>query len=166
MDVRLVNPFILAVKNVFSTMVGTEVLISKPHITMGERPRVDVSAIIGFSGDAVGSVALNFPIKTAVNAASKFAGIDITPQHPDFADALGELANMVAGQAKSKIEGVSASISLPRVVVGADIQVLESKKTPILTLPCDSPLGRFNIEATMVLTGGKRPRAQTAGAQA
>ncbi len=150
MDVRYINPFIEAVKHVFSTMLMTDIFISKPFIKTGDEQRSDVSAIIGISGDAVGSVALCFPMKSGVNVASKFAGIEMTKDHEDFADALGELANMVAGQAKSKLDGLSCSISLPNVIIGEQLMFSNSKAAPRLVLPCDSALGRFCVEVGMV----------------
>ena len=152
MDVRFINPFVIGIKNVFTTMLSTDILISKPRLKSSEEASADVSAIIGFSGAAQGSVALCFPLKTAVKIASTFAGADVNQEHPDFADALGELANMVAGQAKSRFDGVSASISLPRVVAGKQLRLLESHTTPVLLLPCDSLLGRFATEVTMKLS--------------
>ena len=152
MDVRFINPFIGAIKNVFNTMLGTEILISKPRLKEPDEHFADVTAIIGFSGEATGSVAICFPIKTGVNTASKFVDSPVTQSDPEFADALGELANMVAGQAKSKLEGFDVNISLPRVVSGHGLQLLNSKTTPVLVLPCDSSLGRFSTEVTMVLS--------------
>ncbi len=143
MDVRYINPFINGIKNVFRTMLSTDIVISKPRIKPRDIATTDISAIIGFSGDAAGSVALCFPTRTAEAAASKFAGVEINASHEDFADALGELANMVAGQAKSKLDGLDVYISLPRVIAGADLKLLDTKSAPVLLLPCDSALGRF-----------------------
>lgn len=150
MDVRYINPFIESVVKVFKTMLDVDTFVSKPYIKEHDDAAHNVAAIIGFSGDAVGSVALCFNSRSACQIASKFAGTEITAEHPDFADALGELANMVAGQAKSKMEGLDISISLPRVVAGSGQRTLMSQKIPILALPCDSPLGRFIVEACMV----------------
>ena len=155
MDVRFINPFMAGIKNVFTTMLSTDIIISKPRVKGKDESRPEVSAIIGFSGDAMGSVALCFSLKTASRTASKFAGEEIGRDHPCFADALGELANMVAGQAKAKFEGVSASISLPRVIVGKDMELLGSENTPVLVLPCDSSLGRFTTEVTMAIVKKK-----------
>lgn len=165
MDVRFINPFMGGIKSVFSTMLNTEIMISKPRLKARDEPHPDVSAIIGFSGEALGSVALCFPVRTAVSAASKFAGVTITPDHPDFGDALGELANMVAGQAKSKFEGVNITISLPRVIAGKNLQLLDSKSAPVLILPCDSELGRFATEVSMVLGEKRSVRSAAATAQ-
>ncbi len=149
MDVRFINPFITAVQHVFTTMLKTEIIISKPYLKSGDDRNTDVSAIIGFTGGAIGSVALCFPMRSAIATASKFAGVELNKNDADFADALGELANMVAGQAKAKLHGLRISISLPRVVVGEKINILDSKLQPVLGLPCDSALGRFTVEVMM-----------------
>lgn len=151
MDVRFINPFINGIRHLFSTMLDTDVLIGKPRLKDGDEPSADISAIIGFSGDAAGSVALCFPTRTALAAAGKFAGVEMTRDHPDLGDALGELANMIAGQAKAKIDGFNISISLPRVVAGKELRMLDAHNTPVLVLPCDSSLGRFTTEVTMML---------------
>ncbi len=152
MDVRFINPFILSIRKVFQTMLTTEVQVGKPKIiTSRQEITADVSAVIGLSGDAVGCVILSLPMQTAIGAASKFAGIEMTKDHPDFSDALGELANMVAGQAKSQLDGMHVSISLPSVIVGREHIVSQSRQWPRLQLPCDSPFGSFFVEVAMVV---------------
>jgi chemotaxis protein CheX len=54
MDVRYVNPFMAAVRNVFATMVHTEVTAGRPSLRPQENRSADVSGVIGFSG-GVGS---------------------------------------------------------------------------------------------------------------
>ncbi len=164
MDVRFINPFIAAVKNVFNTMVATQITVGKPYvINASQEPVADVSAVIGLSGDVVGCVVLSLPMQSAVNAASKFAGMELVPENPDFADALGELANMVAGQAKSNFTGFNVSISLPSVIIGREHVVSQSRAKPRLALPCESALGPFHVEVVMVVN---KPSAKQAPAAA
>jgi len=151
MDVRLINPFVSSVREVFKTMLKTDIIVSKPILKAINENNADVSAIIGLSGDAVGSVVLSFPMLTATRAASKFSGVDMGHRHEDFADALGELANMVAGSAKAKLDGLSVNVSLPNVIVGREHIVAPSKTTPRLALPCDSSLGRFCVEVALTV---------------
>ena len=100
MDARFVNPFIASVKRVFKTMVSTDITVGRLQIIKSDcEPPVDVSAIIGLSGDAVGCAILSMSLDTAIRVASKFANVEMDKDHPDFSDALGELANMVAGRA-------------------------------------------------------------------
>lgn len=155
MDVRFINPFIASTKTVFKTMVATDIAIGKPLIIKAnEEQHADVSAVIGMSGDAVGCVVLSLPMETACNLASKFAGVPLTQAHPDFGDALGELANMVAGQAKAKFEGLNVSISLPSVIVGDNHVVSQSRAKPRLALPCQCDLGGFTVEVVLVADKG------------
>lgn len=151
MDVRFINPFISSIKAVFRTMVNTEVTVGKPYVHNESAATADVSGVIGFSGDASGCVVLSFPKEVACKAASAFAGIDIDEAHPDFADAVGELANMIAGNAKKDFAGMSVSISLPSVIVGKEHVVSQSRLCPRLIIPCETGLGTFQVEVAMIV---------------
>ena len=166
MDARYINPFIGAVCNTFETMCGMAVRVGKPKLKTDDKPLTDVSGIIGFSGDAAGSVVLHFSFDTASKIATAFAGMEITPQHPDFADAIGELANMVAGGAKSTFEGFSIDISLPNVVIGESHNVSPMKNAPRILIPCATDAGEFHVEVGMIMasTPGACGQATTTGA--
>lgn len=168
MDARYINPFIKSICNTFETMCAMPITVGKPEIRSDNLPQTDVSGIIGFSGDAAGSLVLHFSFETASKIATVFAGVDITPDHPDFADAIGELANMVAGGAKAKFEGLNVSISLPNVIVGKGHNVSPSKNSPRLMIPCTSGETAFYVEIGMEIakssTSGAIPT--TAGATA
>lgn len=155
MDVRYINPFIAAVQHVFKTMLKTAILVSKPTIRDKNTPDADVSAVIAFSGTATGYVALCFSKQTAVRVARKFTGARLMTQDPTaLSDALGELANMVAGQARSTLPESGIEVSLPQVVFGQQHRGSQSSVSPVLVLPCDSPLGRFSVQVTMVMRRG------------
>jgi chemotaxis protein CheX len=164
MDVKYINPFIRSIKSVFETMVKVHVEVGKPALRTTVYASADVSGIIGFSGDAMGCVVLSFPKEVACKAASKFAGIAIDEHHADFADAVGELANMVAGCAKKEFEGMNISISLPSVVIGKDHTVSQSKASPRIVIPCQCELGEVFVEVGMeVKTPAKSAELATAG---
>lgn len=149
MDVRYINPFVRSIKNVFTTMLKLDVAVQKPHVKTDARACADVSGVIGFSGDATGCVVLSFPKEVACKFATQFAGMPITMESPDLVDAIGELANMVAGNAKKDFEGARISISLPSVVIGEDHVIGQSRMVPRLVIPCASPLGSFYVEVAM-----------------
>lgn len=151
MDARYINPFVKSICNTFSTMCGVDVSVGKPVLKTPDDPSSDVSSVIGFSGGATGSVVIHFRFEVASKIASAFAGIDINPDHEDFADALGELANMVAGGAKSQFEGLNISISLPSVIVGENHTVFGTRVTKRLVIPCHTSLGDFYVEVGMII---------------
>src|SRR3954470_6021013 len=90
-DAKLIVPFINSVRGVFSTMVGVQTTVNRPFLKADPSPTHDVSSIIGFSGEVVGSVVVTFQNDAAARLASAFAGTDVRAGTTDFADALGEL---------------------------------------------------------------------------
>jgi len=149
MDVRYINPFMKAIKNVFATMLNTEVSFGDPYIQTNQQPSNDVSGIIGLSGDAIGTVIISFPRSSALEIASAFAGVSFEEMDEDFADAIGEIANMVAGSAKKDFENINMSISIPSVIIGKGHKVKATKTMPRLVIPCTSPIGSFIVEIGM-----------------
>ena len=149
MDIRYINPFVKSIQNVFKTMLSAEVEFKKPHVMADEEQRPDVSSIIGFSGDATGSVVLSFSKDVAVKAAATFAGAAMEMHTEDFADAIGELANMVAGGAKAEFEGLNINISLPSVIIGEGHEVSRSGVYPRLVIPCNCKFGAFVVGVSM-----------------
>ncbi len=149
MDVKYINPFMKAIKNVFGTMLSIEVTFGKPRLRTEAEASHDVSGIIGLSGDAMGAVILSFPKPAALKIAGAFAGITFKETDEDFADAIGELANMVAGSAKRDLEGLNISISVPSVIIGQNHQVKATRMVPRLIIPCSTPLGSFVVEVGM-----------------
>lgn len=166
MEARYINPFIKSICNTFGTMCDIEVSPGRPMMSTDGPDANDVSAIIGFSGDAAGSVVIRFSFKVASKVATAFAKTEITPQHEDFADALGELANMVAGGAKSKFEGLNIDISLPSVVIGKHHHFPVSRNCPRISIPCATAAGEFHVDIGMVLTDRHSNKRQTATAGA
>ena len=168
MDVRYINPFIASIKEVFSTMAGVDVQVLKPMMKVEDSETIGVSGVIGFSGDAAGACLLRFPTDVACKLASAFAGEEMSESDPDFADAIGELANMVAGGAKAQFDGLAISISLPSVVIGNPHEVTVTgvpSNAPRLIIPCDTELGQFHVEVAMVVgkhTGQHQTNAASA----
>ncbi|GIW77239.1 MAG: hypothetical protein KatS3mg104_2302 [Phycisphaerae bacterium] len=147
-DPKLIIPFVNSVRQVFSTMVGVPVTIDRPSIKSSPGSMYDVSSIIGFSGEVVGAVVVSYQRETALKLVESFAGSRFDLLSPDFADAIGELANMIAGSAKKDL-GVNASITIPNVVVGPSHSIARLKDVPCLVVPCKTPVGDFAVEISI-----------------
>ena len=145
---KLIVPFVNSVRAVFSTMVGVQTTVGRPTLKSHPSPSYDVSGIIGFSGDVVGSVVVSFQEQAAVKLASAFAGVELEPGTPDFADAIGELANMIAGNAKKDL-GAAANISTPNVIIGPNHSLARLSGVPCLVIPVSSPVGDFAVEVNI-----------------
>lgn len=149
MDASYIKPFIASIQNVFSTMMQLPVTVLPPKIKDNPGMTYDVSGIIGLSGDVVGSVVLSFPKDTAERIVSLLTGSPMTADSPDFADAIGEIVNMVSGGAKASFTGKKVSISCPSVVVGTGHKVAKQTDAPTIVIPCATDCGEVAIEVTI-----------------
>lgn len=166
MDPAYITPFIAAVQNVFSTMMQLQVTINDPTIKQSPLASYDVSGVIGLSGDAIGSVVLSMPYATAARVVQLFTGTEVAPNHPDFADAVGELINMISGNAKAGFPKGKNSISTPTVIVGQQHTVAMPKDTPCIVIPCSCDCGEFAVEVAIKSKATEAAAVQTAAARA
>lgn len=145
-----VTPFVMSVQNVFETMLQLSVELGTPEMKRSSEPCHDVSGIIAMSGDMEGSIVLSFPTATAERVVALFVGEELASTHEDFADAVGELVNMVSGGAKARFEGKSVSISCPSVVIGQGHRVHSRKDVVQIVIPCTSDVGDFAVEVALL----------------
>jgi chemotaxis protein CheX len=149
MNVAFVNPFITATILMFKTMLATEIVPGKPHLKAKPEPSHDVSGIIGLSGNAQGSIAISFPKLVALKVVSKMLGSEIKVVGPELSDAIGEIANIVAGNAKQDLTQYQLSISLPNVIIGKDHVIIGQSGVPTIIVPFTSALGEFAMEVSL-----------------
>jgi chemotaxis protein CheX len=148
LDSSLIMPFVNSTSNVCSTMLKLQPKIGKPHLKDDAKTSYDVSGIIGFSGEIVGSVVISFQLETARQLVNAMAGMEVEPKSADFVDAIGELANMIIGSAKKDL-GLLANISVPTVIIGHDHIVGRLSGVPCVVIPCESSAGAFAVEVNI-----------------
>jgi len=149
MRAEYINPFILGITTTFETMVDCPLTRGVPRLRGGDEVLHDVSGVIGMSGQAVGTVVLSLSTSVALKAASTMLMQEMTEINADVIDAVGELTNMVAGSAKSKLEELQLSISLPTVITGEGHVVrFPSDVTPIC-IPFQSQWGPVKLEVCL-----------------
>jgi len=148
-NVSYVNPFISSTMNLFKTMMNTVVKASTPCLKKQPFPTYDISAIIGLSGDAQGSVAISFPKLVALKVVSEMVGTKIIVIGPELTDGIGELANIVAGNAKKDLAEYKLSISLPNVIIGKGHMLSAPSGAPSILIPFQSKFGDFALEISL-----------------
>lgn len=167
MDPRYITPFIKSIQNVFGTMLQLPVEVGEPSIKSGTSPTHDVSGIIGMSGDVTGSIVLSFESGAAESIVALFAGEQMSISSPDFADAIGELVNMVSGGAKALFpDGSTVSISCPSVVTGSGHTVTRPSDIPCVVVPCSTDCGEVVIEIAIREPAGAEAGVSNNAAQA
>jgi len=147
-ETTMILPFINSTMHVFSSLVGIKPEIAKPRLKEGSGASFDVSGIIGFSGEILGSVVVSLQLQTAKKLVASLLGSEVDPTSPDFADAIGELTNMIAGGAKTNL-GVIANITVPVVVIGAAHTIARLSGVPCIVIPCHTPAGDLAIEVNI-----------------
>lgn len=148
MDVRVINPFLSAAVHVLQTMANIEAMPGKPFLKKDKHALGDVSAIIGITGAARGSMALTFTESCIKAVVSKLLGIAVTGINDEVKDAVGELTNMICGGARGRLgeEGISLQAGIPTIVTGKDHSIRHINDGPHLAVPFDTPHGGFVVE--------------------
>jgi len=149
MDVSYANPFIVSTIETFKKMLNIEGKTGKVVLKASSAYTYDVSGVIGLSGEAQGAICLSFPKEVALKAVSALLGMEIKEMGPDVSDGIGELVNIVAGNAKQYLTKYSLYISLPKVIIGRDLQLAPTKGVHTLVVPFISSLGEFAIEISL-----------------
>ena len=151
LNVDYINPFIEAVSNTFSTMAGLTIVRDRIFLKGEGEEGYGVSGIIGLGGEVSGSVVLNFPEAVAIAAVSKFVGEEFTTITSAVVDGVGELTNIVAGDAKNRLvqKGYKFDIGLPKIVTGRNYITAQQKGIPCIVIAFTSEIGRFSIEVSL-----------------
>ena len=146
MKVEHINPFLSAVTNTFDTMLAADA--HRGELALGDPKKrlYPISGLIGLSGRASGMVVLNLSEEVALKAASAMLMTELTEIDEDVLDAVGELANMVAGQAKTDLEEYELSVGLPSVVTGDGHEIRFPSSTPPLCVPFKTDFGPLRLE--------------------
>ncbi len=151
MDVRLINPFVAAVGQVFDVMLGLEPTMGQCAASRTLEFGVDsVSATVLLRGGASGASVLRLSREFALAFAQKIDGNASSME--DGLDAVGEFANMVAGLAKRGLTGHLVEISTPCVHVGRDPPNL-ARLSPWLCVPFEAPFGSFELAVSIQIKG-------------
>lgn len=147
MDVKLINPFVVATLEILETMAQTKAKAGQPFVKKDSIARGDVSAIIGMVGDISGMVSVSFVAKTIIAIASRMLGETIT-QKDEIRDAVGEISNMVSGRARCLLEeqGRILQGTLPTVIMGKNHTIFHMSDSPVLAIPFTTDSGDFTIE--------------------
>lgn len=136
-------------KHVFATMMSTEVTVGKPERVESRDASHDISAVIGLNGAVEGAVTIGMSFTTANAVAQAILSLEEQLSRDDLVDAIGELCNMITGNAKARLGTDGISITVPSVIIGAQHVVAIERDTPLIEMPCTSDLGAFSIRLAL-----------------
>lgn len=149
-DASFINPFLDAVVGVLGMMASVKVTPGKPFINRSRTTMGDITGSIGITGYASGVMSLTLDEAVILRIVNNMLAENYSGLNPDIADAVGELTNMIAGQARQDLAnlGMNFKSSTPTVIMGKGHQVRHVTSSPILAIPFTSEDGNLVVEVS------------------
>lgn len=147
-DVKIINPFLAAAIHVLKTMAQVDPKPGRPFIKKDDLAIGDVSAIIGITGAVQGSMALIFTEQCIKHIVSNLLGEPCTELNHEVRDAVGELTNMICGDARRRLaeDGFILQAGIPTIVGGTSHTIMHIANGPRLAVPFETSQGSFMVE--------------------
>jgi chemotaxis protein CheX len=148
MKVEIINSFLEATVSVIKTMSSVDLAPGKPFVKKGSISTGDISGIVGMAGESEGSLSLSFSKECILHIVSSMFGEPYTDITEEVKDAVGELTNMISGDARRRMEtaGILYQGAIPSVITGPGHEIRHVTKEPIISIPFDSANGGFHLE--------------------
>jgi chemotaxis protein CheX len=148
MNVEYINPFLTATVKVIKTMAFTDITPGKPFLKKETVAGGDVSGVIGITGDTEGSLSLSFPEACICLVVSNMFGEPVEAINGEVEDAVGELTNMISGDARRELaeKGVTLQGGIPTVITGKNHTVKHMTSGPVIAIPFTTQAGDFVVE--------------------
>lgn len=140
-------------KDVFSTMLMVDLEPGAVVLQQKVAIKSNITSMIGLGGGLKGLLAVHCPQIVATNITSTFLGMDVEEIDDDVKDAIGEIANMVAGNLKISCANADVNIELaiPTSIVGESFYVSGIADATRLVVPFFMEQECFWIELMYVL---------------
>lgn len=137
-----------ATTEIFETMIMLE---TTPGPPLGQKITTfqhTVTGMVGMAGTFKGLLAVHIPNEVAKAITSNFLGLEVAEIDDDVKDAIGELANMLAGNIKMAIDqsGKEITLSIPSAVHGDEYTVNSLANAEWVMMPFATPAGEFLVE--------------------
>lgn len=152
LEEKLLSPFVDAVRNIVRTMAFTEAEPGKPEEKRSPIACGVVTAACGLVGKThQGSFAITFEEGALLKIASKMLYTEIAELGQEAVDAVGEIANMISGNARRDLEerGCDLDMSIPVLITGRGHQITHRGHGPVTQVPFQTEWGAFYLEVLL-----------------
>ncbi|MEJ6949829.1 chemotaxis protein CheX [Natronospora cellulosivora (SeqCode)] len=146
MNVEYINPVYQATYQVFERMFQIDVVQGKLKVEEDIIPTKEINAIIGVSGELNGTILFSFSTKMVLEMVEEMAGMEIKEVDKFAASAIGELANIISGNAMSVYaeEGYECDIIPPQINMGKT-RTYSTATDKALVIPLTTDYGEFEL---------------------
>ena len=135
-------------EEIFSTMIFMEVTAEEPFKRDKQALGCHVSAMIGLTGGFSAMLAIHCPEAVGLAISGAMLGMEIEEIDADVKDALGEIANMVAGGLKQRFadEDIALELAIPTAISGKSYTIASPTRSNRVIIPFTIEQGQFFIE--------------------
>lgn len=153
MNVAYINPFLSSTIDLFQHQFGVQAVPAEAYLdARSGAHRWDISAIMVLTGNAIGVVALRL---TRLLADKLLVKSGVEWESEDEREALvnglvGELVNIIGGNAAGKLTELSIDISVPIVVQGKNHTISWPDQNPIIAVPFSTNIGPFQVNVSIM----------------
>ena len=151
-NVEFINPFIDATRNVFSSMCRVEIARKKIFVKDDYKMLGDVSGVMELTGTASGSVVISMSSELACLVVGNMLGEPPAKElTQDVLDAVGEIINMISGQAKASLVKTKYhfTISIPKVMTGPGHEIEHQPGTPNIVVVFEGAGHDFSLQVCL-----------------
>ncbi len=129
-------------------MAFVKVTAGTPYAKKDNTAVGDVTGILGLTGVAHGTIAVTFEEKCILTVVSNMFGEEMESLNEDIADAVGELTNMISGQARRELDEIGKvfKAAIPSVITGKNHTIRHYSDGPKIAIPFKTDGGEFTIE--------------------
>lgn len=152
-DMNFINPFMDSTRKVLRVQCFLDAKPLKPYLKKPSDPPLlgDISGIISIvSEPLLGTLALSMPEKIFCKIATNMLGKEYTAINEEIVDLVGELANIILGQAKVDLNKIGYKLhsALPSCIWGRDHKIKQFTAGNCVIIPFETPEGTFYSEIT------------------
>jgi chemotaxis protein CheX len=147
----IIAQFVDATTSVLQTMAMTEAKAGTPFVKQDASAKGDITGVIGFSnpkGKSRGTMSLTFTTATALGIVSAMIYEEQTEINDAVTDAVGELTNMISGQARKGLVGMGMIFegAIPSVITGTGHIIRHVSTSAVLAIPFETQYGPLMVE--------------------
>lgn len=147
----IIAQFVEATTTVLQTMAMTEARVGTPFVKQHAAAQGDITGVIGFSnpkGKSKGTMSLTFTTKAALGIVSSMLYEEQAELNDAVTDAVGELTNMISGQARKGLVGMGMVFegAIPSVITGTGHTIRHVSTSAILAIPFETQHGPLIVE--------------------
>jgi len=153
MKASYINPFLSSTIALFESLFGFSPQPGDAFLDeRAHTHRWDISAVMVLTGNAIGVVAIRLtrPLANKLLELSGVTPTNVGDQEELMNGMVGEVVNIIAGNASAKLASYDIEISVPIVIQGQNHTVAWPDSTPIIAVPFSTPYGPFLVNISLI----------------